>query len=985
MNKTAFFKVALRQQKPWRAFGIALFCALFLGNPNVAYAQSGIITTVAGNGDFSYSGDGGPATSASLNSPYRVAVDSVGNLYIADTSNNRIRKVDVNGTITTVAGNGTSGYSGDGGSAVNASLNGPHDVVVDGEGNLYIADNNNHRIRKVDVNGIITTVAGNGTQGYSGDGGPAANATIRFPQGVAVDSAGNLYIADTSNHRIRKIDLNGIITTVAGIGTSGYNGDSGLATAASLYFPSRMEVDGSGNLYIADTINNRIRKVDSNGIISTVAGNGSFGYSGDSGAATSATMIHPGDMAVDSAGNLYIADTSNHVIRKVDSNGIISTVAGNGTTGYSGDNGPAISAGLLQPRGLTVDDVGNLYIADTDNHRIRKVTFGINENDTDGDGISDDVDNCPNTPNADQANFDGDGQGDACDADDDNDGVDDADDAFPLDPAESNDNDGDGTGDNADPDDDNDGQSDAHENACGSDPLDAGSLSPDTDGDGIPDCVDDAATTAPIYDNALRNGWRNWSWAGSIDPASTTEVYTGSASIAATLNAYGALSLHNSTLVDPIEYNGFGFWIHGGSGGQNLGLDVRDSTGARYGTEIDISTTAAGWSYHEFTFAALGNPPDIARISIKNRMPNSTPTFYVDELMLMTDATAPPPITNASLYDDLLRHNWRNYSWADVDFTVNSPVQEGNRAVQVYAGAWEALYLFHDTPVDMGQYSSIGFWIHGGSSGGQPLILKAVDAIGNRTSYASIVPQANTWSYHEIPFSVFGNPSDIKGLIWQNWTNSPTTRYFVDDIVLIGNGNVGNANSAALSTRASGSSTSSGRIQGQIWYDLNGDSVQSASEVDLADLLVVLVDLGANGVLDATDALVARQRTDENGRYAFDALAAGNYLLSIGTLDPRTAQAQGGTSETMQVSLADGALTEQNLGLSSGDLDGDRIPDVAEGTDDIDNDGLPNYADSDSDGDGIPDAVDADSIAVGTLFEGKAAQDLEVYLPLLMR
>jgi sugar lactone lactonase YvrE len=365
-------------------FGVAVDGAgnLYTASPNANRVYkvdpSGQLTIVAGNGTPGFSGDGGPATSATLFTPKAVAVDAVGNIYIADTSNQRIRKVDSSGIITTAAGNGTYGFSGDGGPATGASLYSPSGVALDAAGNIYIADSRNHRIRKVDTSGIITTVAGNGTFGFSGDGGPATSATLSDPYGVAVDAAGNLYIVDQLNNRIRKVDTSGTIATVAGNGTPGFSGDNGPATSASLYSPSGVAVDAAGNLYIADTSNQRIRKVDTSGIITTVAGNGTGGYSGDSGPATSASLNYPYGVAVDAAGNLYIADESNQRIRKVDTSGIITTVAGNGTAGYSGDDGPAISATLYYPRGVAVDASGNLYIADLYNQRVRMVdTAGI--------------------------------------------------------------------------------------------------------------------------------------------------------------------------------------------------------------------------------------------------------------------------------------------------------------------------------------------------------------------------------------------------------------------------------------------------------------------------------------------------------------------------------------------------------------------------------------------------------------------------------
>src|SRR5450759_2176659 len=247
-------------------------------------------------------------------------------------------------------------------------------MAMDSAGNLYIADQNNHAIRKVDANGFITTVAGNGTQGYSGDGYPATSAQLNHPARVAVDRVGNLYIADTLNNRIRKVNLSGTITTVARSGTPGipgYSGHNGQATKPHISFPWGVAMDSAGDLYIADYGNHVIRKVDTNGIITTVAGNGTAGYSGDGYSGTSAQIYDPNDVAVDSAGNLYIADGYiNNRVRKVYTSGIITTVAGSGTpgiAGYSGDSGPATSAQLNGPFGVALDSAGNLYIADTDN------------------------------------------------------------------------------------------------------------------------------------------------------------------------------------------------------------------------------------------------------------------------------------------------------------------------------------------------------------------------------------------------------------------------------------------------------------------------------------------------------------------------------------------------------------------------------------------------------------------------------------------
>jgi RHS repeat-associated protein len=346
---------------------------LYKGNGTISTNNTGsIINTVAGTGNYGSGGDGGPATEAEIVFPHGVATDAVGNLYIADSWNHRVRKVNTNGIITTVAGNGICGYSGDDGLATRAQLDIPWDIATDAVGNLYIVDNNNHCIRKVDINGIITTVAGNGTYGYSGDQGPAAKAQLNEPFDIAVDIAGNLYIVDNDNCRIRKVDTNGIITTVAGNGICGHSGDGGPAIEAQLRALS-IEVDKAGNLYIEDSP--CIRKIDTSGIITTVAGNG-YGYGGDGGPAIEAQLNDPWGLSVDVAGNLYIADTYNNCIRKINTSGIIATVAGFGhEEGYSGDGGPATQAWFDCPLDVAVDVAGNLYIADTYNNRIRKVEF----------------------------------------------------------------------------------------------------------------------------------------------------------------------------------------------------------------------------------------------------------------------------------------------------------------------------------------------------------------------------------------------------------------------------------------------------------------------------------------------------------------------------------------------------------------------------------------------------------------------------------
>jgi sugar lactone lactonase YvrE len=350
-----------------------LYIADYYSNRIRRVDATGRITTVAGTGESGYDGDNKPATSAQLNRPLGVAVDASGNLYIADTDNLRIRRVDATGRITTVAGTGERGYDGDDKPATSARLNRPPGVAVDASGNLYIADYFNNRIRRVDTTGQITTVAGTGEAGYDGDDKPATSAQLNGPFGVAVDGSGTLYIADYVNSRIRRVDASGRITTVAGTGESGYDGDDKPATSAQLANPNGVAVDGSGTLYIADTYNNRIRRVDASGRITTVAGTVVGGYDGDDKPATSARLNTPSGVAVDAAGNLFIADSYNNRIRRVDASGQITTVAGTVVGGYDGDDKPATSARLNTPSGVAVDASGNLFIADSYNHRIRRV------------------------------------------------------------------------------------------------------------------------------------------------------------------------------------------------------------------------------------------------------------------------------------------------------------------------------------------------------------------------------------------------------------------------------------------------------------------------------------------------------------------------------------------------------------------------------------------------------------------------------------
>jgi hypothetical protein len=331
------------------------------------------ITTLAGNGTAGYSGDGGPAALAQTNQVVGLATDPSGNIYLADQNNNRVRKVNPSGVITTFAGTGTAGYTGDGGLAVNAQLSYVTGVCVGPSGTVYIDDLANRVIRAVSPAGVIRTVAGNGTAVSSGDGGPATAAGLFLPIRCAVDPNGILYIADQGAHRIRKVDLNGTITTFAGTGVQGFSGDGGPATAAAMNNPTSVMADGAGNIYISDQYNERVRVVNSSGIITTVAGNGVEGFSGDGGPATSASLDHPGGLAMDSAGSLFIVDPNNERVRKV-SGGVITTVVGNGVLGYGGDGGSPLQAELSNPVAIALDNFGNMFLGDTANNRVRVVT-----------------------------------------------------------------------------------------------------------------------------------------------------------------------------------------------------------------------------------------------------------------------------------------------------------------------------------------------------------------------------------------------------------------------------------------------------------------------------------------------------------------------------------------------------------------------------------------------------------------------------------
>ena len=356
-----------------------LIALLVISAPLLAQAQ-GLITAVAGNGSIGFSGDGGPATSATLGLPNGLGADSAGNFYIVDALNNRIRKVDASGIIRTVAGNGFPLFSGDGGLATSAgfALGGTavhQGVALDQAGNIYFTDADDNRIRKVDTNGIITTFAGAGnlgTSGFSGDGGRAVDAKLSVPFGVAVDSHGNVYIADTGNGRIRKVDTSGIITTVVGRGNGFDLGDGGSAIQAQLANPSDVAVDSKGNIYVADFGNNALRKVDTSGTINTIVHN-LFGrcQAGSTPVANADTGMAAA-LAVDGADNLYIADQSGSCIHKLDTAGNVTTWAGGGID-QTGDDIPATSIALGSVRGVAVDGAGNVYLVDHSRGKVFKV------------------------------------------------------------------------------------------------------------------------------------------------------------------------------------------------------------------------------------------------------------------------------------------------------------------------------------------------------------------------------------------------------------------------------------------------------------------------------------------------------------------------------------------------------------------------------------------------------------------------------------
>jgi len=349
------------------------FALIFLTG-DCSSIQAQLISTIAGNGIQGYSGNGAQAVLSENHGPWGTIVDKSGNIYFADPDNNVISKVDVTGVITRWAGTGTGGYSGDGGQANAAQLLGPSFLTSDEKGNVYFVDDLNTRVRKIDTAGLITTIAGNGLLGYSGDGGPAIAASFNLIFGATPDNLGNIYISDLQNNVLRKVDVLGIVTTIAGTGISGFSGDNGLAILAQLNYPFQVAIDKVGNIYIPDEGNRRVRKIDKSGIITTIAGDGVFGYSGDGGPAVLARVGVVYQVQIDASGQIFLADEGSNVIRKIDCSGIITTYAGTGTAGFTGDGGPAGAVELQNPVSAGTDATGDIYISDQFNYRIRKVT-----------------------------------------------------------------------------------------------------------------------------------------------------------------------------------------------------------------------------------------------------------------------------------------------------------------------------------------------------------------------------------------------------------------------------------------------------------------------------------------------------------------------------------------------------------------------------------------------------------------------------------
>ncbi len=337
---------------------LILFLTIFSSSIKI---EAQIIYNFAGS-TAGCSGDGGPAVSAQILNTNGMAIDNSGNVYLSNNSN--IRKVNSAGIISTIASSCSlsTGYTGDGGQATQATFAHPAGIAIDANGNIYIADGTNFCIRKINTAGIVNTIAGNGTLGYSGDGVSATSALMGRPSGIAVDLSGNIFFADIIYHCIRKINTAGIITTIAGTGTSGYSGDGGNATAAQMYNPGSIVIDGSGNLYFIDALNFRIRKINTSGIITTFAGTGTAGYSGDGGMAALAN-IYANGLAIDGAGNFYFTDPGSAHIRKINNSGIINTIAGNGTSGNTGNGGPPLAAQIINPGAIAISSSGTIYFS----------------------------------------------------------------------------------------------------------------------------------------------------------------------------------------------------------------------------------------------------------------------------------------------------------------------------------------------------------------------------------------------------------------------------------------------------------------------------------------------------------------------------------------------------------------------------------------------------------------------------------------------
>jgi sugar lactone lactonase YvrE len=344
------------------------------------FIQAQVIVTVAGTGTAGYSGDGGAATAAALDGPRSVALDDSGNLYICDVANRRIRKVSpgYGGTIKTIAGTGIAGYSGDGDLGVSAKIWGSSNIAVDHKGNVYISDG--HRVRKITPTDTITTIAGTGVAGYNGDGIQATAAQLNTPYGIAVDDTGNIIIGDAFNYRIRKIDTSGVITTIAGTGISGFSPDGERADTSEIHSCISLKIGKEGYIYFTDST--LVRRIGTAGLMTTVAGNGMLGYSGDGGPATAASA-DPTAIEIDTSGNMFIAEESNHRIRRVNTFGIIQSVAGSGMGGFGGDGGNPLVAKFAFPEGIAINSMGDLYIGDVANNRVRMVTTQL-----DGIGLS---------------------------------------------------------------------------------------------------------------------------------------------------------------------------------------------------------------------------------------------------------------------------------------------------------------------------------------------------------------------------------------------------------------------------------------------------------------------------------------------------------------------------------------------------------------------------------------------------------------------